>query len=415
MTTQGQRLAYLDFLRGVAVLGLVLMNITFMGMFEIGYVDFAPQFTSDKVIGAVESLFFDGRFRSLFCLLFAIGLYLQSQSYLNKKLDVKSVLSSRMTWLLCFGFIHCVFIWPGDILILYSLSGFYLLNKLQWDADKLIKRGAVFFAIGVVILAIEVAATAYFDEGMTRSSADFEQSFNNLKGPYWQYMVFNAFVALIYIVTFPLLSLFYICGVMMLGLGLFKSGKLKTGFSNKEVVSLLLVTLIFSVADIMSSQMWPSIGNYGAGVFGYVSGLAMALLIWHFVLVWDVANKTNVFVEAVKRAGSMAFTLYIMQSILLVGLFRFAYPQWNLYFNKANYLTVCAIAIVAQLIIAYAYKSTGKQGPLEYLWRQLVLAKIRDLQQRHKRPELDMDDADNHIRHLRSHKELSQINEASDK
>ena len=110
----------------------------------------------------------------------------------------------------------------------------------------------------------------------------------------------------------------------------------------------------------------------------------------------------------------MAFTLYIMQSVVLVALFRFIYPQWNLYFNKTNYLTLAAIVIVAQMILAYVYKSSGRQGPLEYFWRRLVAVKIKQVQKRHHRPESESEELTG-VRHLRSHKVLSEINTESNK
>lgn len=93
---ENERLAYLDFLRGFAVLGLLLMNAPFMGLIEFGYVAHQPVVISDYVIAVANSLLLDGRFRSLFCLLFGIGIYLQYCSFARKGYAVNDTLLSRL-------------------------------------------------------------------------------------------------------------------------------------------------------------------------------------------------------------------------------------------------------------------------------------------------------------------------------
>jgi len=83
------RLLYLDFLRGIAVLGLLTMNISTMGLFSPETV-MSAELISDKWIRALQALLLDGRFRSIFCLLFGIGLYLQFTRYQQLNLQPKA-------------------------------------------------------------------------------------------------------------------------------------------------------------------------------------------------------------------------------------------------------------------------------------------------------------------------------------
>ncbi|QOL26805.1 DUF418 domain-containing protein [Thalassotalea sp. LPB0316] len=372
-TTQGNRILYLDFLRGIAVLGLLLMNMPSMGIPEMGYVSYEPDLLGDKIYSLFQALFFDGRFRSLFCLLFSIGLYLQYLSYQNKNLNSYVILKSRLNWLLVFGLIHCIFLWPGDILILYALTGMYLMSKLDWPAKKLIKRGLTFFAIGLIISAAQLSLIEYYSEGpTTRHSTEYLEALAVIKGSYWEVLKVNTLMAFAYVITFPILALFYFGGVMMLSLGLYKSGQLQHGFNQKQLFLLIIITLVFSTIDAYFAVFRPDIHYMMTGLIGSISGLSMALLIWHLVLTLKLADSTAWLSTCLQRTGRMAFSFYILQSIVMAGIFRYLFPELNETFTLTDYALVSVSFILLQMLIANRYLRHFKQGPLEKLWRYLV-------------------------------------------
>ena len=369
---KNERLEYLDFLRGIAVLGLLFMNMPYMGAFDTGYVQHDPSLLSDDIMLSIRAFLFDGRFRSLFCMLFAIGLFIQFKSYQSKNLNFYIILKSRLNWLLVFGLLHCIFIWSGDILILYALCGFYLLRYLDEPTDKLFRKGKLFFTIGIVIFTLECLLWSYLDTPIVRDSAQFLETYDTLNEGYGATLVINLFTALFYILTFPVLSLFYLCGVMMLGLALFKSGQLQNGFSQKHVRLLFVITIVVSTTAACLSIFTPGIGQYLDEVLGSVSGLAMALLIWHWVITTRLYSSLNIISIAIKHVGTMAFTFYIFQSITGTMLLRYLYPEWNLSFDLIDYVGLALSLIVIQLVVALIYKRVFHQGPLEYIWRRLV-------------------------------------------
>lgn len=382
MSSNGERLAYLDYLRGLAVLGLLLMNAPFMGLFEseFRYPSHSPALISDTVVNTINTLFFDSRFRSLFCLLFGIGLYLQSLSYRNKDLDFKSIIKTRLKWLFVFGLVHCCFIWPGDILILYSLCGFFILKQLDFPADILLKKGIVYFSIGNLVITVVVAVAATFPDEITRNSEAFLDVYNNaIDQSYWQYVGNNLLLAIFYIITFPFLSLLELCGIMFIGLGLFKSGKLQTGFNHKQIRLLISATVLLSIIDASLVIFMPEVWNRIPNVIASVSGLTMALCIWHFVVTRKLYLSTRFVPTALKRVGQTALSFYILQSIVVTLLLREVYPEWNLTFGLLDYLLLSLLLIAVQLGAAFVYRQHFSQGPLEYIWRYLVQAKINKL------------------------------------
>ena len=393
MEWSGERLAYLDFLRGFAVLGLLLMNITHMGLFEVGYAHFEPSLFSDRLVEAIKAVLFDGRFRSLFCLLFGIGLYLQSLSYQKRDLASYPILKTRVRWLLVFGLLHCILIWPGDILILYALSGLYLIGRLDWSSRKLLSKGKLYFGIGILITALETFAYWYFDQPINRDSAAFTEAYNAMLSGYGERVIVNAAVALIYIVSYPVLAFFYIVGVMLIGIGLFKNGKLTQGFESKEVSQLIWVTLLVSAINAYLALFYSDLNSYFGMLLGSVSGLTMALLIWHWVLKTKVFDSDNLLVAACKRVGGMALTFYILQSLAMTMLLQVLNPDWILTFTQFDYMKLAVGFIFVQLLLGYLYKQYFKQGPLEFVWRKVVEKKVKRLSEQVQKPSLKSESA----------------------
>ena len=375
-----QRINYLDLLRGFAVLGLLFMNLPHMGIFELGYVMHQPLLFIDKVMITINAFFFDGRFRSLFCILFAIGLYLQFQRYQPKPYSPLVILKSRMFWLLLFGFVHCVFIWPGDILLMYAMCGLLLLRRLEWHENKLLRFGTWFFVIGMIIFVIQWLLVWQFDEPIIRGSETYVTMINQANGSYLDTIVSNLIIAVAYVVTFPFITMFYLVGTMLIGLGLYKRGELINGFSKIQLTYLAAVTIAVSGLDAYMGVLYPVIWSGAQGMMSSLSGLSLALLIWHFVVTSRLADKNNVLISSIKNVGRMAFTMYILQSAVMTLIFREFYFDWTLSFNLFDYFVVSAVFMVIQMTLASLYLKFFKQGPLEFIWRKAVERRLKLLE-----------------------------------
>lgn len=367
------RLSYLDFLRGVAVLGLLLMNAPLMGVVDVGgYLPIPEKSVSDSIVRGVNALFFDGRFRSLFCILFGIGLYLQFNSYKNKGLDPNAGLKTRLKWLFLFGFLHAVFIWFGDILMLYAMSGAVLLSKMDDSAESLIKRGITWFLAGVVILAAITIFTIVAEPPAIRGSEEYLQGLAVTTSGYFSDWLSNLVVALAFVLSFPFVSVFYLCGPMMIGIGLFKAGYLKTGFTKPVLIGLITATIMVAGIDFVLATYYLDLWLKVANILGSISGFTMALVIWHCVVISKVHQSPSLLVAAIRRVGEMALTFYIMQSVIVTLLLQVIFPEWLDTFSLVNYMLLSFAVMAFQLVVAYLYKRSYNQGPLEFLWRKLV-------------------------------------------
>jgi len=146
------RNANLDAIRGLAVLGIFFMNIYFMGISFYGYAPHQIPLLSDQILQSVSNFFIEGRFISLFSILFGVGLYIQFQRFSNKGLAAYSLLSSRLKWLIVFGLLHGIIIWPGDILLTYGISGFLALCYRDASITELKRKANIFIFIALVMI-----------------------------------------------------------------------------------------------------------------------------------------------------------------------------------------------------------------------------------------------------------------------
>ena len=139
----GERLIFVDILRGFAVFGILVAN---MGHFsgQMG-LDSNTSFMDRTVLIAIM-FFVQAKFYSLFSLLFGWGLAVQLNRAKLKGINIVPVYMRRLCILLCFGVIHAIFIWSGDILLTYALLGFLLILFRNRSGKTLL------FLVGISLL-----------------------------------------------------------------------------------------------------------------------------------------------------------------------------------------------------------------------------------------------------------------------
>ena len=124
--TSNERFVSIDVLRGVAVLGILVMNIYAFAMPFMAY-------NNPLVLGGTEAhnlgtwffthILFDQKFLSIFAMLFGAGLVVMSTRAESRGAKFGRIYYRRQFWLLVIGAIHGYFIWVGDILFLYAAIG----------------------------------------------------------------------------------------------------------------------------------------------------------------------------------------------------------------------------------------------------------------------------------------------------
>jgi uncharacterized protein len=167
--TAGERIVTLDVVRGVAVMGILAMNVVAFAMPFQAYMNpaaFGSEGAADYAAWALNFLLIDGKMRGLFSFLFGASMLLVIERAAAGGRDPGSVHFRRMAWLLLFGLLHFAFIWFGDILAGYALVGMiaYLFHRLTpralvaWGVGLLVVQTLVFGAFALAALALQYAA-----------------------------------------------------------------------------------------------------------------------------------------------------------------------------------------------------------------------------------------------------------------
>ena len=177
-----ERNVTLDFVRGVAILGILLLNISAFGLPKAAYLNpawYGDITRSDAWTWAILDLFAQVKFLTLFALLFGAGLQLLLKRGTRW-------IQSRLTLLVILGFIHGLLFWDGDILLAYGLVGLICWRLIR-DAPgvkSLFNTGVMLYVMGLtVLLLLGMIADASTSRSWIPDAANLQyEQFWKLKG-----------------------------------------------------------------------------------------------------------------------------------------------------------------------------------------------------------------------------------------
>lgn len=361
------RIKTLDVLRGFAVLGILFMNIYYHSVFELGYVPLQVAPLSDNVIEVINAFFIDGRFRALFCLLFGVGLAILYDKFGQE--DSFTLLKSRLNWLLIFGFIHSVFIFSGDILVNYALAGLIVYREIGSSQEVLLKKAKTYFAIGFSLILLFALIP---NEPIYRDSDEYFEIINTWQSGYGEQLIQQIVFTIIMFVFSWVCFIWITAGIVLFGVYLYRADFFNTGLSTKQLLASLLVVITISSIDALLRVNYVHLVELTMSIATF-SGLVCALMYCHAFIKLNV--KLTVLNSILAPAGRMAFTLYILQSIVFALYFRSFSPEFVHSATRLDYIFLCLMFSVFQLVFAFFYLKVFKLGPIEWLWRKAYGAK----------------------------------------
>ena len=386
------RIHSIDAVRGLAILGILFMNITFHQNGYANYAFFEEPQLSDTVISLFNTLFLDGRFRSLFCLLFGAGLAIQFEACEKRGQHFLDFSQARLKWLFVFGLLHGVFIFSGDILLYYSLCAFFILKHFTLPQDELKKKSIHYLIVGSAIMLVGGLVMAFvFDMGAelpTRPSETFNEEVALWQSGYLTQLGIQASFMLSTVIVAPFTMLWQSMGLMMFGAYLYRAGFFNHGFSSLLFKKLVLVAIVTSIITALPQFLFEQVTLDVIPMFTSIPAIFCALVYAHLLI--NIRHTSTWWYQSLINCGKVAFTLYLTQSIALAVLFRIVMPA---YFPNFIYsvtlldLLLVTIAFTAvQVILANAITKRFNQGPFEALWRKMYLRSF------HKKQKLKQDE-----------------------
>lgn len=382
------RIHSIDMLRGFALLGILIMNIISFSNIGIGYVN--PTLGAglegyNKWIHAFSHLFADMRFMSIFSILFGAGVLLFADNALKKGRKAKKFHYRRMFLLFLFGLIHAYLIWMGDILVMYSICGSMVFLMRNWKIKTLVIVASIFFAIPILFSF----ATYFFTppdqlqeifQFWTPSQAEVDEEIVAYRGSYLDQMGPRSASAFqLQTLLFLMEQMWRILSMMMLGMILYRKGVLSAERGKSFYQKLFLIGtsagLFISSIGLYRSYThdWDGIWYMNIGHFyNYVASLLVALGYIGLVMLWSRSNVLIGFQNRLKAVGRLAFTNYILSSVICT--FIFYGHGLGLYatFDRLQQWGVVLFVWLILLIVSPIILKKYKQGPLESIWRKLT-------------------------------------------
>ena len=385
-----ERIQALDVVRGVAVAGILLANVlVFFGLTFLAPDRAAafPTVAADRVALFIEHVFVEGKFYSVFSLLFGIGFGLQLARGGDAALPR---FKRRLRILLAIGAVHAFLIWAGDILMLYALLGF----TMPWFGRKsnrdLLRWTVILLAIPTALYVVAVAASLALGSGTSQGSpgsgippsilAIFERiGTGGIKDAFIGNLVFFAgrWADLFFTVRFP-----KVLGMFVLGLWTVRTGLALSPSSHRATLvrwSILgwSIGLPANIVATWAFENWPYIPPSIGGLLGVsmqavgVPMLAIGYAASIALLVVDGRRFITVFAPV----GRMALTNYLMHSVICVILsYGFGFGLWWR-IGASRAMAIALAIIVVQIPLSAWWLSRFRFGPVEWIWRRLTYSR----------------------------------------
>ncbi|HCA9892505.1 TPA: DUF418 family protein [Klebsiella pneumoniae] len=372
-----ERNVTLDFVRGVAILGILLLNISAFGLRKAAYLNPAwsgSASLSDAWTWALLDLLAQVKFLTLFALLFGAGL----QLLLPRG---KRWIQSRLTLLALLGFIHGLFFWDGDILLAYALVGLvsWRMVREAHHVKSLFNTGVVLYLTGIAVLVLLGMISG------TAANRSWAPDAANLQ--YEQYWKLHGGMEAVSnradMLSDNLLALgaqygWQLAGMMLMGAALMRSGWLKGQFSLRHYrrTGALLVAAGMAVNLPAIFAQWYLAWDYRWCAFllqaprelsAPLQAIGYAALAWGY---WPQLCRFRL-VGAIACVGRMALTNYLLQTLICTTLFY--HLGLFMRFDRLQLLAFVPPIWAVNLLVSSLWLRRFRQGPVEWLWRQLTL------------------------------------------
>ncbi len=402
--TGAERLHVVDVVRGVAILGILIVNMRFF--FGPLYLEFLGlEWFDDALSAGIKKGvlgFAQGKFYTIFSILFGFGLAIQYERFRAREQPFPGFWARRMLVLLAIGLFHAVVVWYGDILTLYAIGGLILV-LFRNAQPKTLKIWVVILLVGPMLFIgamtalIMVAGTVpEAAETMETSFAQQREIFENrletaqerypvagfgetmaMNVQQWLQMVLQIFFRL------PNLVAMFVIGLLFARHRTFHDSEaLLPGIRRAlrwlfpvAVLANGMATFLYGSFDTLV----PSGRSLVYMVLMSVGQLAGCMTYIFFVVVAFHSPAMHRFVAPIGAVGRMALTNYLTHSIVFTtlangygfGLYGKISPLTGLWMTLGMF--------VVQIWLSNVWLSRFRFGPMEWLWRSLTYGQAQPM------------------------------------
>jgi uncharacterized protein len=400
-----EREVFMDVLRGFAILGIFIANLYSFSFYDPGLPDNGPYLVdgADQKMLFLHHMFIEGKFYTIFSLLFGWGIALQVKRGAAAGINYMPMIRRRLFFMLLLGALHLL-IWTGDIVFFYGLLAFILILLIRLSNRAMLIIGVLLVLSPILLywLKMNWPILNYPSERLGKLNDHLSQvllpEFQNinsredlleaLKRVTWWDLVknniagtFGRFSHLLFVSRVP-----KVLGMFLIGYVLGRSAFYKHIDQYKKLVYTVIVAglLIGLPANYMlAKQMQDHMGDYfGLKLNGFYQTVWYAAGVVPLALAYVGILMLAFRLQALKKvllllapAGKMAFSNYVMQSI--IGILFFFSLGLNFMFRVGPvYYTIFGVLVfIFQVIFSTAWLRYFNYGPVEWLWRSATYKK----------------------------------------
>ena len=408
-STSPDRIVTLDLIRGIAVMGIFSVNVVAFGMIQAAYLNpasYGPPGFADAFAWAGNMLLVDGKFRSLFSMLFGASMLLVIDRAEASGRGGWAVHWRRMAVLLLFGAAHAILVWHGDILTLYAVTGLVAFLFRRLALERMVALGAT-LSLANLLLFGAIALTLLYQDGLVHSvhpTAQVVRDWNaNLHSFFptaqqvtqdraiydgsWAAIVSHEAANAGQVLTNILLLLPDTLGLMLLGMAGYRSGFLTGEWEDgtclriaKWGIGIGLVGFgLLIAADFATGFYVPVLlGGFMAAMVPF----RIVMAIGYAALIVLLSRRPSALGDRIAAVGRTAFTNYLGTSLLAT----FIFYGWGLglYGDLGRAEAWLLVPLFWLLMLAWSkpWLDRFNYGPFEWAWRSLSRGRPQPMRRR---------------------------------
>ncbi len=394
-----ERIVSIDVLRGFALLGILVMNIQSFSMVSQAYMN--PNAYGDLTginwwVWACCNVLADQKFFTIFSMLFGAGIVIFSSRAEAGGRRPAGLHYRRMGWLILFGLLHAHLLWYGDILYFYGMCGLVAYPFRKLPAAALVPIGLFFIVIGSSVNVLmgltipmwpEESFTQFVDDSWLPNAETITAELNAYRGNWLEQAPYRNIGAFF----FETFAFFFfvgwkVLGLMLIGMSLYKWRIFSALKSYTFYVGMLLICAVIGLSLVIFGLMehnrheWAAEYSFFFGLqYNYWGSLFVSLAYVAMIMLICKSGVLTILRKSLAAVGQMAFTNYIMQTVICTTIFYgHGFGQYG-YFDRWQQILVVFGVWIVQMIISPIWLSAFRFGPLEWLWRCLSYWRIQPI------------------------------------
>ncbi len=403
---QKERIHYLDILRGIAILFIFLANIKILsGVYFMSDAERLSMKTAtlDDVLRVLDFLFVDGKFYSVFSILFGIGFAVQYQRMKKDDSVFVPFFMKRMTGLLLIGGIHLFLLWLGDILTLYALLGFLLIFFRHFTNKKLLIWALILLFMPVVHWLMmyftntfypAYLAGRFFELAGGILSKETTEGFSSDFSLPAYFAITNFSTWMEVNLVMPLLRLsrilmegraFKVLGLFLMGIYAGRQILENNLLSNSRLIKKIALWGLVIGLPMNLLRTWLEFGSGNEGVMSdfleYVLNfLALTpMALGYCAIVALIVTRRKAWLNWFATIGRTALSNYLFQTIISIFFFYGIGLGYAFSYGFSFSVLFVLVVFALQVLFSSLWLRHFRFGPVEWIWRQLTYGKVISL------------------------------------